>query len=171
MTEDKYIEFVMKTIENYKKYSDRLISDENEIFPQDLQFVLANYQSVKFGLLLELSRRNREFNLAKRSFDSWWNSKLLEAKQKLTGDSKKFAAVKDYTIQAAEDSKEEYDQKKNELQDLEEKYEFLKLLRSDWDSFMFVLQMLNKNMTSELQSLRTDRDFSQDIRPIRMPRT
>lgn len=166
---DKYIEYVQTTMDQYKKFADELTKDEFQVTPQSLQYVLANFETVRLGILMEVQRRNREFRVAKRQFNSWWNSKLLEAKRKLTIDGKKYPAVKDYTVQATEDSKEEYDQKQDELQDLEDKFEFVKQLREDWNSWQYILTVLNDNMKSELRSLCIDR-FDSPAKPTRVPK-
>jgi len=147
----------MKSINEYKKYSDELNSNIREVSPQTVQYLLSNYQSTKFGLLAETMRRKSNFRQLNRQFKSWWNTKLSDAKKVLTVDGKKFPAVKDYTVKATEDSKTEYDDWQDKLQESEDKYEFIKLLRDDWNSFQFVLGMLNDNMKSELRSLNVDR--------------
>jgi hypothetical protein len=153
---DKYIKFVTESINTYKQYTDRLIKSESILQPYDVQYILAHYQTVKSGLLSEMCRRKRLYKIADRNFKLWWNSCLLAAKNSLTGDGKKYVAVKDYTIQAEENNKEEYIKRQEEVQDAEEMYEFIKSLKSDWDSFQFILQMLNDNMKSELRSLTLD---------------
>ena len=72
-TQDEYVEFIMEKLNEYKKFSDKLLGDTYEVHPQDLQYVLANYQSVKFGCLAELQRRMRNFKTAKRQYAQWWN--------------------------------------------------------------------------------------------------
>jgi len=153
---DTYIKFVMESIAQYKKYSDRLTRSDKELDPCDMQFILTRYHSAKLGLLAEMSRKRRIFKLLDRSFKLWWNSCLLASKEKLTIPGKKYPAVKDYTVQAEEDNKDVYSQKQEELQEAEEEYEFLKLLKEDWNSFQFTLQTLNDNMKSEMRSLSLD---------------
>lgn len=162
---DEYVEFVTTSINNYKKYSDELNSNISEINPQTIQYLLASFQSTRLGLLLDVQRRKNDYRKLNRQFKSWWSTKLLEAKRKLTVDGKKFPAVKDYTVQATEDYKTEYDDWQDKLQEAEDKYEFMKTLRDDWNSFQFILQILNSNMVSELRSLNIDR-----IQTLEIPR-
>ena len=161
-TEDEYIKYVIDTINNYKKYSDKLARDEHEVFPEDVQNALANYQSVKFGILLELNRRMRVLRTCKRNYNNWWNDKISKARSELlsTMPAGKFPALKEYSIKAQEDNSVEYNKWQEDLQEAEDKYDFIKMLKSDWDSFQFVLQILNSNMVSELRSLCVDRDYS-----------
>ena len=157
----EYIEFVMTTIANYRKYSDRLTSDLSEVHPQDVQYILANYQSVKLGLLSEVGRRQSAYRQMKRQFNLWWNTCTSVARTELIANitkGGKYPAVKDYTLQAEENNKEEYARRQEELQNAEDKLEFMKSLRDDWGSFQYILQVLNSNMTSELRSLSVDRD-------------
>lgn len=154
---DEFISFVTESISTYRKYTDELNSNIREVNPVTVQYLLANYQSTKFGLLLEVQCRKNDFRKLNRQFKSWWTTKLLEAKRKLTIDGKKFPAVKDYTVQAEEDNKVEYTDWQDRLQESEDKYEFMKLLRDDWNGFQFILQILNDNMKSELRSLNVDR--------------
>lgn len=161
---DEYVEFVLTSISNYKKYSNELESDPREIHPQDVQHLLAVYQSAKLGLLADLQRRKSNFRQLNRQFKAWWSSKLLEAKDKLTLPGKKYPAVKDYTVQAECDHAVEYEEWQTKLQDAEDKYEFMKLLKDDWDSFQKTLCTINDNMKSELRSLSVDR---YDTKPMR----
>lgn len=153
----EYIEFVLSSINNYKKYTDELNSDIREIHPEDVQHLLAIYQSTKLGILSDLQRRKSNFRKLNRQFKAWWSSKLLEAKDKLTIPGKKYPAVKDYTVQSECDNAVEYEDWQNKLQDAEDKYEFMKLLKEDWDSFQKTLCTINDNMKSELRSLSMDR--------------
>ena len=160
-TQDEYVVFIMEKLNEYKKFSDKLLGDTYEVHPQDLQYVLANYQSVKFGCLAELQRRMRNFKTAKRQYAQWWNAKVAIARNELlsTMPSGKFPALKEYSIKAQEDNFKEYDEWQERIQDAEDKYEFLKMLKTDWDSFQWILSTLNSNMTSELRSLSVDRDY------------
>lgn len=160
-TQDEYVEFVLKSINDYKKFSDKLLGDTYEVHPQDLQYILANYQSVKFGCLAELQRRMRNNKTIKRKYAQWWNEKVSSARGELlsTMPSGKFPALKEYSIKAQEDNAKEYDDWQEKIQDAEDKYDFLKMLKTDWDSFQFILSTLNSNMTSELRSLSVDRDY------------
>lgn len=155
--EESFIDFVLKSIDDYKKYSDELNSNIREVSPQTVQYLLSIYQSTKFGLLAETQRRKSNYRQLNRQFKSWWNTKLSDSKKLLTVDGKKFPAVKDYTVKAEEDNKIDYTEWQDKLQDAEDKYEFIKLLRDDWNSFQFILQILNSNMCSELRSLNIDR--------------
>ena len=47
------------------------------------------------------------------------------------------------------------------------KYDFLKMLKTDWDGLQWILQILNSNMTSELRSLCVDRDYKPKVRTRR----
>lgn len=166
----EYVEFVLATVENYKKYSDRLTSDLSEVHPQDVQYILANYQSVKLGLLSEVGRRQSAYRQMKRQFNSWWNTCISTARTELIANivkGGKYPAVKDYTLQAEENNKLEYAQKQESLQNAEDKLEFMKSLRDDWDSFLKLLLALNSNMCSELRSLSVDR-HSTNVRQKRV---
>ena len=85
--EDEYIKYVLETIEKYKKYSDRLTRDEFEVFPEDVQNILANYQSVKFGILAELNRRMRVIRTLKRKYNDWWNDKVSIARRTIINNA------------------------------------------------------------------------------------
>lgn len=166
---DEYIEFVLQSIANYKKYTDELNSDIREIHPEDVQHLLAIYQSTKLGILSDWQRRKSNYRQLNRQFKKWWSSKLLESKDKLTIPGKKYPAVKDYTIQAECDNAQEYEDWQNKLQDAEDKTEFMKLLKEDWDSFQKTLVTINDNMKSELRSLCMDR-FERQDKPMRQRR-
>lgn len=168
-SEDSYIKYVIDTINQYKKYSDKLTRDEHEVFPEDVQNVLANYQSVKFGLLLELNRRMRVLRTLKRNYNNWWNDKVSKARSELlsTMPAGKFPALKEYSIKAQEDNSVEYNKWQEDLQEAEDKYDFLKMLKTDWDGLQWILQILNSNMTSELRSLCVDRDYRPKVRTRR----
>jgi len=172
LNKDNYVKFVMDSISTYKAYTDRLTKSDVELQPYEVQYILAHYQSAKMGLLSEVFRQRRVYKMLERNFKSWWNSCLLNAKKSLTGEGKKYVAVKDYTVQAEENNKEAYQQKQDELADAEERYEFLKALKVDWDSFQFTLQTLNDNMKSELRSLTLDRydssEQTQENKPTRI---
>jgi hypothetical protein len=166
LTQDTYVKYVVETINTYKKYSDALRSDEYEIFPQDVQYAMANYQSVKFGLLLEYQRNFRYLKTLKRKYEAWWNSKVSDSRKILLSSmpAGKFPALKEYSIKAQEDNAQEYNEWQERIQDVEDKCDFLKMLKTDWDGFQFVLQMLNGNMQSELKSLHIDRDYQPKVR-------
>jgi len=156
----EYVEFVLKSIETYKKYSDKLTSDEFQVFPQDVQFILASYQSAKFGLLAEKHRRLQYFRQLTRQFKNWWNTQVADARRELIANQTKgakYPAVKDYTLQAEENNKDAYSAWQDKLQDAEDKYKFMEDLKEDWDSFQKILYSLNDNMKSELRSLSIDR--------------
>jgi hypothetical protein len=159
--EDSYIEFVVSTLNKYKVFSDRLINSDVEVLPQDVQYVLAHYQSTKFGILLEVQRKMRLIRTIKRQYDKWWNEKVSKARAELLSKmpAGKFPALKEYSIKAQEDNVQEYDDWQEKIQQAEDEYDFVKMLKSDWDSFQFVIQILNSNMTSELKSLCMDRDY------------
>lgn len=169
-TDDEYLEFIMSTLSIYKKYSDRLLTDTQEVFPQDVQYLLANYQSAKLGLLAETQRRLRFFRKLKIQYNQWWNTKVSDARRELIANQKsgsKFPALKEYSIKAQEDAGAEYDEWQSALGDAEDKYDFMKSLKGDWDSFQFILQILNSNMTSELRSLSIDRMSAPKVRQKR----
>lgn len=167
--EDAYIKYVLETIEKYKKYSDRLTRDESEVFPEDVQNILANYQSVKFGILAELNRRMRAIRTLKRKYNDWWNDKVSIARRELlsTMPSGKFPALKEYSIKAQEDNSLEYNKWQEDLQEAEDKYDFMKMVKADWDSFQWTISALNDNMKSELKSLCVDRDYKPKVRTRR----
>ena len=168
--EDEYIKYVLETIEKYKKYSDRLTRDEFEVFPEDVQNILANYQSVKFGILAELNRRMRVIRTLKRKYNDWWNDKVSIARRELlsTMPSGKFPALKEYSIKAQEDNSKEYNKWQEDLQEAEDKYDFMKMVKADWDSFQWTIGALNDNMKSELKSLCIDRDYNLNSKRIRV---
>jgi len=168
-SEDEYIKYVLETIEKYKKYSDKLTRDEFEVFPEDVQNILANYQSVKFGILAELNRRMRVIRTLKRKYNDWWNDKVSIARRELlsTMPSGKFPALKEYSIKAQEDNSKEYNKWQEDLQEAEDKYDFMKMVKADWDSFQWTIGALNDNMKSELKSLCVDRDYKPKVRTRR----
>ncbi len=167
--EDSYIKYVIDTINQYKKYSDKLTRDEFEVFPEDVQNILANYQSVKFGILAELNRRMRVIRTLKRKYNDWWNDKVSIARRELlsTMPSGKFPALKEYSIKAQEDNSKEYNKWQEDLQEAEDKYDFMKMVKADWDSFQWTISALNDNMKSELKSLCVDRDYKPKVRTRR----
>ncbi len=162
LTQDNYVQYVIDTVNRYKKYSDRLLYDDAEVFPQDVQYILANYQSVKFGLLTEYQRNLRHLKTLKRKYESWWNSKVSDARKVLLANmpAGKFPALKEYSIKAQEDNVDEYNDWQFQMQESEDKVDFLKMLKADWDGFQFIIQILNGNMQSELKSLCIDRDYT-----------
>lgn len=167
---DNYIEWILTTIENYKKYSDILTRSDVQLDPPTIQHLLAQHQSVRFGLLAEKHRRLRLWTLAKRNFNSWWNSCLYAAKASLTGDGKKYVAVKDYKVQAEETNKEEYNKRLEEVEDAESRYNYISEIKKDWDAFHFNLAEMNDNMKSELKSLCFN-NFKYNEEPkVRKPR-
>jgi len=168
-SEDSYIKYVIDTINQYKKYSDKLTRDEFEVFPEDVQNILANYQSVKFGILAELNRRMRVIRTLKRKYNDWWNDKVSIARRELlsTMPSGKFPALKEYSIKAQEDNSKEYNKWQEDLQEAEDKYDFMKMVKADWDSFQWTIGALNDNMKSELKSLCVDRDYKPKVRTRR----
>jgi hypothetical protein len=167
---DDYIKWIMDTIAHYKKYADILTRSEVELDPPTIQKLLAQHQKIRFSLLAEKHRRLRLWTVAKRNFNSWWNSCLFEAKKSLTTPTGKFPAVKDYTVKGQEDNKEEYNKRLEELEDFESKYNFLEELKKDWEAFHFNLNALNDNMKSELKSLCFDNYKYDDAPKTRKPR-
>lgn len=163
MNEDQnneYVDFVLKSIETYRNYSDKLTSDDFQVYPQDVQYLLASYQSAKFGLLAEKHRRLQHWRLLSRQFKRWWNTKVDEARTELTANIKaggKFPALKEYSIKAEEAHKQEYSDWQDRVEDAEDKYKFMEDLKKDWDEFQTILSSLNSNMKSELKSLSIDR--------------
>jgi hypothetical protein len=170
MEEEQYIEFITNTLSQYKKYSDRLTSDTTEVHPQDVQYLLANYQSTKFGLLAETQKRLQYFRQLERQYNRWWNDKVSIARKELLSKmpAGKFPALKEYSIKAQEDAGEEYNEWQEKLGEAQDKYEFLKGLKSDWDSFQWIISMLNDNMKSELKSLLLDRDYKPTVPKVRL---
>jgi len=159
---DYYIKFVSDTLKQYRTYADRLTSDEHEIFPQDIQYLMAIYQSAKLGLLSLSHMKFRTFRLLKRKFTSWWNTKVSESRAELIANipkGGKYPAVKDYTLQAEERYKDEFNAWQDQLQDAEDEYNFVEELRKDWSGFDKILTNLNYNMCSELRSLSMDREI------------
>lgn len=158
---DYYIKFVVDTLKTYRTYADRLTSDDHEIFPQDVQYLMAVYQSAKLGLLSLSQTKFRSYRKLKRNFTSWWNTKISESRKELLANipkGGKYPALKEYALQAEERYKEEYNKWQDDLQDAEDEYNFVEELRKDWSSFDKILTNLNYNMCSELRSLSMDRE-------------
>ena len=101
-------------------------------------------------------------------YNDWWNDKVSKQEGNYYLTIVLVNPSKEYSTKAQEENSIEYNKWQEDLQEAEDKYDFMKMVKSDWDSFQFVISSLNDNMKSELKSLCIDRDYNPNQTRVRV---
>ena len=164
-----YVVFVGNIVERYKRIGDLASGANNaEITPATLNGALADFYPVCVGLNAEYQRAKMEHIQAKNAFTRWWDEIFLKARRDVISEYQREEirgvkpSVTEYEVRARTDNAERYERKKNELDALEAKAEFLRRLLDTLASYDRVLTTLSNNMRSEMFAINIDRRTNVD---------
>jgi hypothetical protein len=151
---ENYIQFVQETIEKYKQNVD--LVGNGYLTPDMINEALANYSAVLFSLTAEYQRIKAQTYEKRLQFDSWWDEKFVETRRELNDTSlpaSKWLSKQEIESEVRYRYKEEYQEWKRSLFELEHKESFYRQMLDNWKKIDNILTNLSLNMRSELKSL------------------
>lgn len=158
-----YIKYVQEVTVRYSK-SAKLINQNDEITPQDLNYALGSYLDINIMLLGEYQRAKVYKFQVERDFSKWYDKKFIETRRRLFGEneSKAKVSVKEIEIDLKYNQSIEYYEWQNKIQEAESKESFLRRLVELYKNFDSVLTTLSNNMRQELKSLSLEGRINSD---------
>lgn len=160
----KYVEEKIKYIERYMA-----IIKNDEITPQVINHALANHGSIQDWLIKEFEHIQLDYTDLKEDYQAVFDEWVIEARNKLNEKrvSSKFASNSEIEGQARVDHREEYIKWKRKLMIMEQKMNFYRRIRDNWEAQRDILSNLSWNTRAELRSLNTE-DYVNNVSKKRM---
>lgn len=151
-----YVDYVQEQIKQFKKYTDLIDENLNEITPAQINYNLAHYTNVNLGLNAEYQRKKNQLNKLKRDFQVWWDEQFVEVRREVnpsTLPGSKWLSKQEIESETRARHKSEYLQWRDEVDALEDSVAFLNRLLNQWAEHGRMLTTLSQNMRQEMVSL------------------
>jgi len=148
--DDEFILFVKKQIEEMKEHA-RLGTDK-EISFLDLEKALKSYSQVYMTLLSMYNIARISLQKEKEEFNSWFSAKYVAVRSEVNKPeltAQKWASTKEIEHMVIAFNPELYQLKKQSLNEVEGKLDFISGLIDMWKSHQFILSTLSSNIRTE----------------------
>jgi len=164
-----YIEYVQEQINYFRKHSELIDHSANEITPQKINTILANFSNVQLALHSEYRRKHVELKTLKRKFQAWWDEKYVAMRKKLnpiTLSGSKWLSKNEIESETRVEHAIDYEEWKEQVDVMEEQVSFIHQLMQDWSSLGYRLSILSDNSRQEMISLGVENKIN-SIQPHR----
>ncbi len=168
----RYIEFVVKMWQKYKKMGD-IITDDGEVTPAKVNTAMALFPRASMVMHSEYRRQKIQFRELEIRFKLWEAEKMKEAKQIVFEEYKSNRgikpSVKEFESQMRISYADEWYHWSMRIAEADERISFFRQMRSDLNSIMDILRTLSNNMRSEMKYLHLDETMMDEINPYQRP--
>jgi hypothetical protein len=161
MTEEEFFAFVQEEIKKLRQHV--AFEAKTEITFSDLQEKLEEYSPISFTLTELQARYRWQARAAKRSFDQWFDDKVVEVQQRynrIDVAKTKWLTATEIERLARVAASDEYQCKLEALDSIEAREKFIGALIKNWESHSYVLTQMCNNVRSEVASLSMENRLS-----------
>lgn len=153
LAEQELTVFINENIEKMQKYAS-LGSGMEPTFT-DLNNALMNYSKVQYSLLSLHNLARLDHKRQQEEYDEWFAEKYLIIRGEVNPTSlsaQKWLSQKEIEMMVRRRFREDYKEKTWSLHTTEHRLNFLRRLIDSWDRHSFVINMLSKNLQSEVNA-------------------
>lgn len=156
-SEEKYVDYVIEFIDDFKSKVQLLNKQGTEILPCYLNKAIAEYGSYSATLVAEYARLRGYIKTVKRGFDEWYSKAFMDTRNRLRNEatSSKTIAVKEIEMAVKTYNSEKYYEYMDAIDDAELKLDYIENLIKFYKRLDSLLVSLSYNMRSELSALST----------------
>jgi hypothetical protein len=156
---EQYVKFVNENVRKYKQYTRLINGESNEITPQVVNTILAQYNDVLLMLIAEYNRKKAELYEVNRDYMAWWDDKFTTVRRQL--NPRDIAASKWLSKQEVESEtrnqfKEEYRGWQDRVFQAEQEKNLMGQLLEMWRKMDSIIITLSTNLRAEMRSLSLD---------------
>ena len=151
ISDEAFLAFIQDTITTMKAHTKIGGGKDPNFF--ELQSVLYSYQDVRWDLDKKVNQARLEFQYEKEDFDQWFAEEFVRVRARENRPdlaASKWVGAREIEYMVRAENARAYRIKRNALNEVEQRYEFLKDIKESWDSFRFTLSTLSNNLRSEI---------------------
>ena len=155
-TEEAFLAFVEEQINELNAQMHDNINYEN-LKLYDITLKLSNHTSILNTLIGYHEYALIQLGKAEEDFDDWYATRYLEQRKKvnvLDLTAQKWASAKELEAMVRTEHKDEYKEKKEELEIMRKNVNFIERLIKSWEGQHFNLSRIAKNLEVEVLGLR-----------------
>ena len=149
-----YVAFVEEQIKKFRKNVELMVA--GEVSPASVYHNLAIYSDVNLSLNAEYQRYKSEYRKLRRDFDIWFDERFTTVRRSMNDlnlPASKWASKQEIESETRVQNKSEFLEWKEQLDEAEDRMEFLRRLLDQWKTHAYILQTISDNLRQEMRSL------------------